>query len=409
MLRRHGCRLSLRISGATGFCLAAVIFCATATAQDISVDELRKNELAARAAAEAAEAAAVAKKQAMIEAEGRRPGGNASLPAAPSTEQPQPPEESQVASGEPMETIITIDGGSLTGRVSGLQGDILSLSGGVFAEPVGVRLSAVADIQSHSVESEPGKMTVVLNNGDRIVGELLMIDEESITFAGTTIEPMNIRRSMVMALRSEGSDAALIDCRMNQLQANGQWKNPDRQRLGQLSSYMTFGKVLQADVEQTGPITFVLNYRVKEPFGKAARGPGRRAAETAAPLGFCLALYCDVGDGRAQFAGASINGTSYRIFERGNQGNSSWGSSSSKIKPAIEGEVRLAYDNVNRTLNLWINGQHITERQLGSAFERGSSVFFSHDSNYVVTRARLLTGVVAPESEIGRASCRERV
>jgi len=245
-----------------------------------------------------------------------------------------------------------------------------------------------------SREEKRGAHTLRLVNGDRIVGDLVALDEDVFVFDSQMLGELEIPRDIVHTVARRGKTRVLID---NTFAIDGfdQWKIGRGEWIatdkGLCLKTGSFNNWVQYRIPYDGPITLVATIDARMHF----EGPKDKSNYFRTGFTFFAPPVSEdswkLGSVAATFGSA---GCSARLRAKGRPS----ALASGDAWPEGKGEVRIAYDPATFTIKLWIGEKCIVDNTLDVGPESGGFVRFSSSTAVTLQSVRMYRGIVPPGS-----------
>ena len=286
--------------------------------------------------------------------------------------------------GTSVDTVTTIPGDRLTGRVIGAGEDgLLHVAAPQFHGEAVVKVSALDLVTLRGGSRAGGADEIMLTNGDRLLGEIVAITKDAVIVETNAAGPVKVRRPVVASLSLSRGRSVLVDSRFEAGQMapwavrRGSWPIKD----GALTCATSGSRyTIYAKLDQSEPVTF-------EAKVKATGGSNLRCT---------LMVFAERSEssyGRNSVFGMFYNNQYYLQH--------AWNDSTYSVvnKPLgttlKEGTFRVGYNPTTGKARLWMNDKLLCEHEIpaGRRPSTGKYVMFSSYYPCAVRSLRVYRGV----------------
>ena len=292
------------------------------------------------------------------------------------------------AGGAKSDTVLTVRGDRLAGRVVGIGADgMLRLLGPQFDGEVQVLTTALKSVSLRGRAAERGGDVVHLSNGDRIVGQVTAVTARQVIVESDVAGRLAVGRNFVQTVAFSGARTSLLESAFQDGSLdpwkilNGAWKVQD----GQLVCGSGGRSTIYAPLKQTEAITFVVrveslqNQSIQCSLVLFAQNNNRYDGEDSIVAMFQSSYFY-------------LHRKSRRSGTR-TIANRSLGSS---IKSGI---LRVAYDPATGKAKVWLDARELGEYAVHQPPRNGNFVLLTSQVPCKISWIRVLPGIVSPDED----------
>ncbi len=286
-----------------------------------------------------------------------------------------------------LDVVKTLKKDVLRGRVLRIGVDgALRLTGPQFSGEVIVLQRSLESVEMQCIVEEAAMDEVMLTNGDRILGELSVINKDTIVIVSEIAGVIKIPRKMVVSIGFARGKSSLVDSNF----ATGRMK-PWKERGGKWSvkdsklicSSSSASDAVYVELDQNEAMTFVV--KVKSPnlrcymvlfADEKTRNYGRNSVYVSVYNNECYMNYCK-------------SARAVTVAKR------------SPGHPIRDNTLRFAYDPATGKAKMWLDSMDLGEVAMPHKPAVGKYVIFGSDYTCEVSRLQVLRGIVPPHTSLG--------
>jgi len=304
-------------------------------------------------------------------------------------QQPAPVGPAETPIRTDVDTVITLKGDMVTGKVIDISAEgTLRLTGPQFEGDVRLLASAIDRVTFKRNKLEAGTDEVALTNGDRIVCTITAIGPDAVTVKTKWMGELTVARSAVRAIGLAGARVSLVRLdvasrRMDPWKVKqGTWTMPDDALTH--SAGRGSWDTIYAPLEQAEPVT------------AEAIVEGLDGNYVSCAVVLFAENHSHEWGGNGVFAYLESSRV-YLYDTTGNSNNTIWNHNLGQSLKRVR--LRFAYDPGAGKVWLWVNGKAYGEHKVPNPTKQGKFVMFRTNRPVKITTLRVLPGVVLPSGQ----------
>jgi len=256
-------------------------------------------------------------------------------------------------------------------------------------------LASIAHIKfPRGREAKQGAFAFRLVNGDRIVGDLVALDQNVVVIDSAILGELEIPRNIVHSIKQRGKSPVLIDTDFARdgmdvwKTIKGKWHETDKGLSVKVSRHI--GSTLVSLAPHDGPVTLVVN------MDATANPKPKQQYDNRFQVTFSL-FTSTVQRDRRRDALDAVFTSRYSEVRLCTDGQTfptlgpGWA--------ACKGDLRIAYDPATFTVQVWLGEERIVNNTLDGGPKSGRYVRIRSNTLVDLHSARLLRGIVPPGKE----------